>query len=368
MKDCLGIINLDENQSRMGEIVRNRTIASVPIGARYRIIDFVLSNMANSGIEGIGVFAPTKSRSLMNHLTSGRAWDLHRKKDGLRIFNFGDYEPYYDDVHNFLENIEFLEQSRKEYVLLSPSYMICNIDYNKVLEFHKKENNDITVVSKEVLDAKRKFIDCDILNTNSDNKVTSVGKNIGIENKARINMEMYIMKTSLFEKIIYESIKTGIYRKVKGYINSNLHKLNVGSYDFKGYLACVNSSKAYFDTNIEILNEKVNEELFYNENPIYTKSQDEPPTKYTDESNVTNSIIANGSYIEGEVENCIIGRRVIVGKGAKIKNCILLQNTKVEEGAIMDKVIVDKGTIINEREIIRGTFEYPVILQRAKNY
>jgi len=368
MKDCLGIINLDENQSRMGEIVRNRTIASVPIGARYRVIDFVLSNMTNSGIEGIGVFTPNKSRSLINHLTSGRAWDLHRKKEGLRIFNFGDYDPYYDDVHNFLENIEFLEQSRKEYVLISPSYMICNIDYNKVLEFHKKENNDITVVSKEVTDAKTRFIDCDILNTDSDNRVISIGKNIGIEDKARINMEMYIMKTSLFESIIYESIRTGIHRKVKGYINSNLHNLKVATYDFKGYLSCINSTKQYFDTNLEFLNEKVNEELFYNQNLIYTKSQDEPPTKYTDDSKITNSIIANGSYIEGEVENCIIGRRVVIGKGAKVKNCILMQNTKVEEGAIMDKVIVDKGTAINKREIIRGTFEYPVTLQRVKGH
>lgn len=368
MKECLGIINLDENQSRMGELVRYRTLASVPIGARYRIIDFVLSNMTNSGIEGIGVFTANKSRSLMNHLTSGRAWDLHRKKEGLRIFNFGDYDPYYDDIHNFLENIEFLDQSRKKYVLISPSYMVCNIDYNKVLEFHKKENNDITVVSKEVLDANKKFLDCDILNTDSNNRVLSVGKNIGIDKKARINMEMYIMEVDLFENIIYESIRTGIHRKVKGYINSNLHNLKVVTYDFKGYLSCVNNIKEYFDTNLDMLNEKLNEELFYNENPIYTKSQDEPPTKYTNNSKVINSIIANGSYIEGEVENCIIGRRVVIGKGAKVKNCILMQNTKVEEGAIMDKVILDKGTLINEKEVIRGTFEYPLTLQRAKIY
>ena len=201
------------------------------------------------------------------------------------------------------------------------TYLYYYIISNTIYYFNKKENNDITVVSKEVTDAKTRFIDCDILNTDSDNRVISIGKNIGIEDKARINMEMYIMKTSLFESIIYESIRTGIHRKVKGYINSNLHNLNVATYDFKGYLSCVNSTKQYFDTNLEFLNEKVNEELFYNQNPIYTKSQDEPPTKYTEDSKITNSIIANGSYIEGEVENCIIGRRVVIGKGAKVKNC-----------------------------------------------
>ncbi|MDZ5016609.1 glucose-1-phosphate adenylyltransferase subunit GlgD, partial [Clostridium perfringens] len=170
MNNCLGIINLDENQSRMGELVRYRTLASVPLSARYRIIDFVLSNMANSGIEGIGIFTANKSRSLINHLTNGRPCHLHRKKDGLRVFNFGDYDPYYDDVHNFLDNIEFIEQSRKEYVLISPSYMICNIDYNEVLRYHKKSQNDITIVHKDVNNSHGKFLDCEVLNIDDTNR------------------------------------------------------------------------------------------------------------------------------------------------------------------------------------------------------
>ena len=138
MKNCLGIINLDENESRMGDLVRDRSLASVPIAARYRIIDFVLSNMANSGVEGIGIFTKNKSRSLIDHLTNGRPWDLHRKKDGLRIFNFGDDDPVYDDVHNFADNMEFIRKSRKKYVLIAPSYMVCNIDYNEAYEYHIK--------------------------------------------------------------------------------------------------------------------------------------------------------------------------------------------------------------------------------------
>ena len=124
MNNCLGIINLDENESRMGELTRKRCLASVPLAARYRVIDFILSNMTNSGIECIGIFAKNKSRSLMDHLTNGRPWDLHRKKDGLKVFNFGDEDPSYDDVHNFADNIEFVKNSNKKYVLLSPSYMV----------------------------------------------------------------------------------------------------------------------------------------------------------------------------------------------------------------------------------------------------
>lgn len=117
MKNCIGIINLDENENRMGELVVNRSLASVPIAARYRVIDFVLSNMTNSGIECIGIFTKNKSRSLIDHLTNGRPWDLNRKKDGLKVFNFGNDDPVFDDVHNFAENIQFLKVSRREYVL-----------------------------------------------------------------------------------------------------------------------------------------------------------------------------------------------------------------------------------------------------------
>lgn len=365
MNNCLGIINLDENQDKMGELVRSRTLASVPLSARYRIIDFVLSNMANSGIEGIGIFTANKSRSLINHLTNGRPWDLHRKKDGLRVFNFGDYDPSYDDVHNFLDNIEFIKQSRREYVLISPSYMICNIDYNYVLEYHKKLKNDITIVYKDAVNANREFLGCEVLNV-EDNRVISIGENIGREENTKISMEMYIMKTELFLNMIHECIRTGVERKIKSYIASNLNKFKVGAFQFEGYLSCVNSVKSYFDTNLDILNEKINKELFYGNNPIYTKSQDEPPTQYTDNSLVSNSIIANGSYIEGEVKNCIIGRRVVVEKGAKLENCVIMQNSTIGEGVVMDRVIADKGSLVNENQVIKGTNNYPVTIQRTK--
>lgn len=150
MKDCLGIINLDENEEKILELTAHRLLGALPIAGRYRVIDFVLSNMTNSGIENIGIFTKNKSRSLVDHLTNGRPWDLNRKKDGLRVFNFGDFNPQYDDVHNFLDNIDFFEKSKREYVLLSPSYMVCNIDYNDLMKYHKESGNDVTVVYKNI--------------------------------------------------------------------------------------------------------------------------------------------------------------------------------------------------------------------------
>lgn len=368
MKNCLGIINLDENESRMGDLVKGRSLASVPIAGRYRIIDFVLSNMANSGVEGIGIFTKNKSKSLINHLTNGRPWDLHRKKDGLRIFNFGDKDQLNEDVHNFEENMEFITKSRKKYVLISPSYMVCNIDYNKLMDTHIKRNDDITIVYKEVSDNNEEFINCEVLNIDDKNKVKSIGENIASsrESKVRISMEMYIMKIDVFTNIIYSSIKSGMYKKVKQYINGNLNKLNVGAFEFKGYLACINSTKAYFNMNMDLLDKEINKELFYDNNPIYTKSQDESPTQYTKDSNVVNSIVSNGSYIEGKLENCIVGRRVYIAEGTTLSNCVILQNSVIGPNAIMDNVITNKGAVVEMNQVISGTQDNFVIIQKTR--
>ncbi|WP_294377422.1 glucose-1-phosphate adenylyltransferase subunit GlgD [uncultured Clostridium sp.] len=366
MKNCIGIINLDENENRMGELVVNRSLASIPIAARYRVIDFVLSNMTNSGINCIGIFTKNKSRSLIDHITNGRPWDLNRKTDGLRVFNFGNEDPVFDDVHNFADNIQFLNRSRKEYVLLAPSYMVCNINYKEVLEYHKSTGKDVTIVYKKVNNADEAFSDCGVLNIDDAGNVISVGENIGKNPKANINMEMYILKRELFVNIVNECISSGMYRKVKDYIHNNLKNISAGAYEFTGHLDCINSIKALYDSNAALLNKKINKEIFNEERPIYTKTKDEGPTFYSDKSNVVNSIIANGCRIEGTVENCIIGRRVYIGKNTKLKDCVIMQNSRIEADVVLDNVIADKGSEIRKGETLIGSTMYPLVIKKRK--
>ncbi|MGL4741695.1 MAG: glucose-1-phosphate adenylyltransferase subunit GlgD [Sarcina sp.] len=363
MKNCVGIINLDEKENRMGELVRNRPLAAVPIAGRYRVVDFILSNMTNAGIENIGMFAKNKSRALMDHISNGKAWDLNRKRDGLRIFNFADKDPSYDDVHAFCENLEFAKFSKREFVLLAPSYMIANIDFNEMMKVHKKSGKDITIAYKSVDTARDNFIGCDVLNIEQ-NRVDSIGENIGSDKHANISMEMYLMRTDLFIDIVYDCIKNGHIRKVKNYIRYNTQNLDIGTYEFKGYLNCVNSLTSYYNLNKEILDKDVTKELFYGQRHIYTKTKDESPTKYGENSSVINSIVANGSFIEGTVENCVISRRVYVGAGTVLKNCVILQNTKIGANVKMENVITDKNaTIIDDEQLIGGN-DIPLIIKK----
>ena len=217
MNNCIGIINLDENEKKTTELTRHRPLASLPIAGRYRVVDFILSNMTNSGIEAIGIFTKNNSRSLMDHLTNGKPWDIYRKKDGLKVFNFSDEPPVHDDVHNFLDNIDYFDRSKKEYTLICSSYMICNIDYNDLIKYHIEQGNDVSVVYKNVKHVEENFIDCQVLNLDENSRVIGVGENVGLKNSANINMEMYIMKTDLFIDMIYECIRGGRYKKIKRY-------------------------------------------------------------------------------------------------------------------------------------------------------
>lgn len=365
MNNCVGIINLDENEKRMDELVRDRPLASIPIASRYRIVDFILSNMTNSGIDCIGIFAKNKSRSLIDHLTNGRPWDLHRKKNGLKVFNFGDEEPVVNDVNNFHDNIEFIKNSRKDYVLLAPSYMICNIDYTNALLTHINSKNDITIIYKDIDNADKHFLGCDVLNIEND-KVKSIGKNIGEDNFASVSMEMYIMPTYLFIDIVNRCVKNGKYKKIKSFIHDNLSELNVGTYKFDGYVSCINSLTSYYYANMDLLKRDVNEELFCNGGTIYTKGEDEAPTKYTSESKVSNSIIANGCYIQGEVKNSIVSRRVYIGKDVKLDGCVILPDVVIGEKSELEKIIVDKGTQILKEKNYKGSDLWPIVMKKRQ--
>ena len=366
MNNCLGIINLDENEENITELTKHRPLASLPIAGRYRIVDFILSNMTNSGIESISLFTKNKARSLIDHLANGKPWDIYHKKEGLKIFNFSDVDPVFDDVTNFADNLDHIRNCKKEYTLICSSYMICNINYKDVINYHLKTGNDVTVVYKNVNDANVNFKGCKVLNIDEKGRVISVGKNIGGSSNANINMEMYILKTDLFIDIIYKCIKSGMYKKFNQYLGGNLQNLKVGAYEFKGYLSCINSLKSYFNTNMDFLNEKVNKELFYSNALIYTKPKDACPTQYTECSEVVNSIIANGSIIEGKVKNCILGRKVYIGKNSTIENCVILQNTVIGKDVNMINVITDKGAIIKDGEDVRGLIDNALVIPKKQ--
>jgi len=363
LNNYMGILNLNENETNIISLTKNRPLASIPIAARYRIIDFALSNMVNSGLKNIGIFTQSKSRSLVDHLGSGKPWDLDRRLNGLFVFNFGIGSNSLNDAEMLWNNMEYLYRSKEKNVILSPSYMIGNIDYIKAVKYHEEKNQDITVIYKNVKSDIKHFLNCDVLNIDN-NSVLSVGKNIGACYNLNISMEMFIMKKDLLIALINKSIQAGCYCTIKDVIYRSIKDLSVTAYEFTGYLKCINSISTYYDANMAMLNLKTTKELFFSNGPIYTKIKDEPPTKYSLESKVKSSIVADGCIIEGSIENSIISRAVKVHKGAVIKNCIILQNCEIRENSKLFNVIMDKNVIIDNDKQLNGDSEFPLVIEK----
>ncbi len=366
MNEVMGIINLSASTEKLKDLTDARTIGSIPIGGRYRVIDFMLSNMVNSGISNVAISTQGKARSLYDHLGSGKYWDLDRKKDGLFIFHpeasSVDVVQKKGDIEIFNTMLSYIKGSTQPYVLLSRSYMICNIDYSELLDFHKSSGADITMMYKRMNNHVRRFTNCDTVNIDEDSQIVSIGKNLGRKRYYNISMEMYMMKRELLIELIEESIHMGNVDYLKQCVFNQIGELNVKGFPFDGYLACINSVQNYYRTNMDLLEREVQEELFEKNGLIYTKVKDEPSSFYADDSHTCNSLISSGCIIEGVVENSILSRGVKVNKGAIVRNCIIMQDTVISETANINHMILDKNVTINEKKVFSGDIEHPYVI------
>ncbi|WP_044894860.1 glucose-1-phosphate adenylyltransferase subunit GlgD [Bacillus alveayuensis] len=331
-KTMLGVIDATKYLDALEPLTMNRCVAAVPFAGRYRLIDFVLSNMVNSGVESVAIFPKYQYRSLMDHLGSGKNWDLNRKRDGLFFFPSPDLNMPYDHIgsfEHFEQHIDYFLRSKQKYVLICNSYTVCNIDYQMVLQRHIENQCDITEVRHQ-------------------------GK----------SLEMFILEASLLLDLITNRSQTG-YTSIIDVVRDYRHHLKICYYEYSGYVAVIDSIESYFKHSLELLNPAVWKQLFIKPRPIYTKVKDEPPTKYASEAVVKNSMIANGCIIEGHVENSIIFRAVKVGKGSVIKNSIIMQKSQIGENCELECVIIDKDAKVESNVRLYGTAQEPFIIRKG---
>lgn len=331
-----------EDELQMGELTKIRNIGSIPIGGRYRVIDFALSNLINSGVKNIGIFSSEEvGPSLRDHIGGGEHWDLDRKKDGIFFFNASFSEGKMADIKIFERNLEYFLKSTQEHIIVLNPNVICNIDLKIPLEEYEKKEIDILVLTKK----------------------DKLGELKEKENKY---LDIFIMKKNLFLKMLIERIQNGTYLGVRSEIFKNLKKYKVETWEFDGYVKNINSIKNYYEFNMDILNKDIRKEIFCGERKIYTKVKDTPSTNYGENSQVINSLIANGCNIQGEIKNSILGRRVTVEKGAKVENAIIFQDCIIKKDAKLKNIILDKNNLVEEKEEIIGVENSPLVI--GKNF
>jgi len=365
-----GIIFSNIYDDTMGDLTRHRTVASLPFGGRYRQIDFALSNMVNSGISAVGVVTKYNYQSLMDHLGSCTEWDLNRKNGGLYIippFSTGHSTVYRGKIEAMACALQFLYRTPAKYVVLSDSTVICNIDYEDVLESHVASGVDVTVVCNRAAPTfagERR----DLAFRMNGNVVTDVLTGCEADKKLYGSMGMFVMEKEKLIHVVEDRVAHGFFHFEKDYIQREFINgtIEIGVYEFGRIILRNEDIASYFKNNLRLMKESVRSEIFNSNAPIYTKVRDEVPTYYGTQAKVDDCLIADGCTIEGEAENSVIFRDVTIEAGAKVRNCVIMQGSHIKRGAELNCVILDKEVTISEDTFLSGAMTAPAVINKRR--
>ena len=375
MKDVMGLIYTGENDIHLGELTSVRAVAALPIAGRYRVIDFQLSSMTHTGIKRVGIITQKNYQSLMDHIGSGREWDLHGKV-GLHIlppFVTRDNQGMYDGLLDSLKsNLDFLRLAPEKYIVLTNSHSIYNMDYTPAIKQHISTGADITVFyaqPSENLNSEGFHGEADAHFTVDPETKVITAMEVGESHPTCTcpSLKIYVAEREKLLKLVEKSAANGYHHFGRDLIQRNIKDgtLKICGYEYTGYCCQIDSIQSYFNFNMSLQNENVRRQLFPAERPVYTKVRDDLPARYDEEGKASESLIANGCVIEGTVINSILFRGVKVAKGAVVKNSIIMQDAQIQSGAELDHCILDKQSVIRRNGRLIAPAAYPIVI--AKN-
>lgn len=372
-----GIIFADQSVERIGELVEKRTVASIPFGGRYRLVDFALSNLVNANILKIGIITKNNYQSLMDHIGSGKDWDLSRRNGGVMIFppfvNNSSQSLYENRLEALSSIMEFIERCQEDQIVMMDCDHASIIDFEEILRYHEQKEADITIVYRNGVVTPDLKANMNLI-INAQGRVTdatltseAIIAKKAVENHftANTSINVWVIKRKLLATLITEAISQGARSFRKDIILRNIPYLKIYGYENKRIFLHVSNIANYYEHQMSLLNNEIQNELFRSNNlPIYTKVRDSAPTKYADNSSVTNSLVADGCFIQGTVENSIIFRGVVVGPNSVVKNSILMQDTIIGKGVHLNTVITDKNVIIRDGLTLAGCPQLPYYLRK----
>ena len=367
-KKVLGLIFANIHEEALDSLTDMRTMGSVPFCSRYRLIDFPLSNMVDSQISNVGVVTNSNFNSLMDHVGTGKPWDLSRKTDGLYLlppYSLSNTTMWGNRIDAIYGNMNFLDQSNQEWVLMSDCYNIMNIDFEKVFEAHEQTGAAVTIVG--VKGKKPANMRSVILldNVDEDGKINSAVIDPDTDGEVFYSCNIILIKKYLLQTLITTAHSKNEVSFQRSILMNCINSGKAYAYDATDcFIGTVDSVQSYYDISMSLLDKDTKRKLFVNDRPIYTKERDDMPTLYGHESKINNSLIADGCEINGEVENSIIFKGVKVEKGAVVKNSILMQDTVIGENTKVNYIIADKNVNVKSGVELSGAENFPVSLSK----
>ncbi len=364
---AFGIVSSADNSIHVEGLHDYRPIGAFSFIGRFRVIDFPISNMSNSGMDRIQVYVRSRPRSIAEHIGSGRHYNINSKRGKIQLLFSEDSNLnsiYNNDICAYSENLDIIQRMHQEYVIITPSYMVYKQDFSELLQSHINSGADVTLLYHKVDNAKEYFQNCKIVNINKQKGISSLEKNLGTAKERNIFMDTYCMSKDTFVGLIKAAKELSSIYTLADIVNLKCKDMDIRGYQHKGYFASLLSLSDYYRASLELLDYDVASDLFRPEWPIYTRTTDSCPTQYFETAKVSNSFISNGCLIEGTIENSVVGRGVTIKKGAVIKNSIILAHVVIEEGVHIENTIVDKWAHIIHVKDIRGTEEHPQYIKR----
>lgn len=374
MRNVLGINFSYSDDANLRELTRIRTLASLPLGGKYRIIDFVLSSFVNAGIYDVSVITKNNYHSLMDHLGAGKDWDMTRKRGGLRILSpmsnvegnspsGGIYKGALDALYCHISSIR---RSMAEYVIMTGSSTICcDMDYNELIRHHINTHADITAVYRTSGPGEETIpYNAAIFCLDDGERINNVTFNRDElkPQEAKWATDTFVIKKSLLESLVADSIPARKYNWHADILQRLAGQLNIRGYEYKGVLFEISTISGYMKANMDFLNEEVKKDIF--SRPIYTKVKNSVPSLYAPGCRIKNSLLADSCIIEGSVENSIISRGVKIGRGSVVRDSIVMQNTEIMQNVTLEHVILDKDVIVRDGRRIAGHETYPVVVEK----
>ncbi len=360
--NILGILFSNSYDETLPELTNLRTMGSVPFGGRYRMIDFPLSSMVNSGITKVGVITKQNYRSLMDHLAQGRPWDLARKHEGMVLlppFSGGGIAGNQTRMEGLCGALDFLANSKEEYVIMSDCNTVCNLDYQRLFRAHQASGADITLAAKR---GNAPRLECMRLQTDPTLRVTEIAMGRAAAEDCLYSLNIFVMRKALLERLLREAMQLGRVDFERDLLQSHVQILRIHAAEITEYAQVIDSLQGYYDASMALLRPEVRRALFDAQRPVLTKVQDDMPTIYGLHSGIENCLVTNGCQLEGEAENSVLFRGVRVEAGARVRNCILMQGTYISAGVRLENVIADKGVVIKPGKTLVGAANYPIYL------
>ena len=367
--ETMGIIFSNIYDDKMGQLTEVRTSASIPVGGRYRQIDFILSSMANSGIKHIGIITKYNYQSLMDHLGSCQEWDLNLDYKGVCLlppYSTGHNGVYRGKLEALQNALPVLQSGDQEYVVLSDSNILAAVDFRKVVDEHIASGADLTVVTKEGI-ADGKNVCHFAVKADADGTVEQMGCDFAAPKGYLASMGMFVMNRKRLIQTIGEMVPHGHYHFERDFIMTvfKMGLLKVHAYRFNGIALSNDSLEAYYQNNMALLRSDVRQSLFRGEVPIYTKVRDEVPSHYGPASEISNCLAADGCRLDGFAENSILFREVVIEEDAEVRDCVVMQGCTIEKGASIQYTILDKNVTVKAGTKLLGSPEHPLIIRKG---